>query len=196
MVCTGVRESETIDEDVLVAAARAGDDDAFGALYRAHVEAVRRYVRARTDRTVADDLTAETFARAYRALPRYELRGAPFRAWLYRIAANLVIARARRAVCAEAPRGLAELDRVIVPSPDHAEAVVAAKESSELVECLGRLSGSHEQVLRLRYLSELSVSETADALGLKEPAVRSLTYRALRSLRAEYSNVKALEGAA
>jgi RNA polymerase sigma-70 factor (ECF subfamily) len=195
MVCTGMTSSEAIDEEnALVVAARDGDHGAFCVLYESHVGAVRRYLFARTDRNSVDDLTAETFARAYRALPRYELRGVPFRAWLYRIAANLVIGRARRRVGAEAPHGLSELDRVIVPSPDHSERVVAAQESSELIECLGRLSGSHEKVLRLRYLSEMSVSETADALGINEPAVRSLTYRALRSLRSEYCIAKALEG--
>src|SRR5437660_4831615 len=73
-----------------------GDAAAFGALYDRHVGAVYRYVyyRVRNDAD-AEDLVSDVFMRALRAIPRYEPRQA-FLAWLYRIARNAVIDRARR----------------------------------------------------------------------------------------------------
>ena len=85
------------DEDApLIARARAGEAAAFGALYDRYVEAVYRYVFYRVRETAeAEDVTSEVFMKALRAMPRYETRQ-PFLAWLYRIARNAVIDRARR----------------------------------------------------------------------------------------------------
>src|SRR5216117_4223869 len=85
------------DEDkTLALRAGKGDAAAFGALYDRYVEAVYRYVyyRVRNDAD-AEDLVSDVFMRALRAIPRYEPRVA-FLAWLYRIARNAVIDRARR----------------------------------------------------------------------------------------------------
>jgi RNA polymerase sigma-70 factor (ECF subfamily) len=186
MTCTASPPRVADEEDRLVAAARDGDELAFGTLYRAHVEAVRRHVRARADVDAVEDLTAETFARAYGAIHRYELRGVPFRAWLYRIAGNLVIGRSRRMRTAETFVEGSAIERAADLTPDHSETVVEAEARAELVRRVGDLSRSHTRVLHLRYFEDLTVSETAHELGIDESAVRSLTYRALESLRVVY----------
>ena len=86
-----------VDEQIRIEAARQ-DPGQFAALYEANFELVYGYVARRVkSRAEIEDLTSETFRRALAALPRYESRGAPFSAWLLRIAANALIDRARRA---------------------------------------------------------------------------------------------------
>src|SRR5688500_9558342 len=85
----------TVDSHV-VARARAGDQDAVGALYRACAGDIHRWIRARIrDHHAAEDLTQQTFANALRALPRYEQREGAFAAWLRQIARNAVIDHVR-----------------------------------------------------------------------------------------------------
>lgn len=170
-------------------AARAGDHDAFKDLYLRNVRPIFGFLAARTDRSSAEDLTAETFARAYAAIGRYEPRGAPFRSWLFRIAHNLLIGRARRRDHSDVPLESDQAERISVG--DGAERVDAALEAEDLRACLGRLSDAHAEVLDLRYLRELSVGETAAVLEIGEDAVRALTYRALKALRAEFSRTSA-----
>ena len=120
------------------------------------------------------------FARAWQHLPRYEWRGVPFRAWLLRIAYTQVLGRARR-------RSSHELVLVELPAASSEGADAQALrdlDAGELLAALARLGDAHQAVLELRFLRECSVAETAGALELTEEAVRSLTYRALRALRA------------
>jgi RNA polymerase sigma-70 factor, ECF subfamily len=138
----------------------------------------------RVGQSDAEDLTAETFTRAFKGIRRFEPRGVPFRAWLFRIANNLIIGQARRA------RDVAPLDLVgpgQLPTSrlDPADAAVRSVEDTGLAAALARLPASHATVLDLRYLRELSVAETAQAMEITPEAVRALTYRALRSLRSE-----------
>src|SRR2546428_3553002 len=84
------------DDAALAVRASKGESAAFGLLYDKHVDAIYRYVYYRVrDDAEAEDLTSDVFMRALRAMPRYEPRQA-FLAWLYRIARNAVIDRARR----------------------------------------------------------------------------------------------------
>src|SRR5512136_1509575 len=76
----------------LVTRAQRGDVNAIGGLYDRHRESIFRYLWIRLDdRQLAEDLTGDVFMRMLDALPRYRLQGLPFRAWLYRIAHNLLV---------------------------------------------------------------------------------------------------------
>src|SRR3990170_157690 len=80
------------DDSKLIARAAKGDREAFGALYERYVFKVFRHVYYLTNEPhTAEDLTAQTFLNALEAIHRYEMRGAPFIAWLLRIAYNLTI---------------------------------------------------------------------------------------------------------
>ncbi|HEX6510518.1 MAG TPA: RNA polymerase sigma factor, partial [Chloroflexota bacterium] len=84
------------DERRLVERART-DGDAFGQLYAIHVDRVFRYLRTYTEsEDDAADLTQNVFLRVLEALPRYQERGLPFRAWLFRIARNAATDTFRR----------------------------------------------------------------------------------------------------
>ena len=165
----------------LVARARDGDADAFGELYdRYQPDILRYFVHHVRDRDAAEDLTQQVFLKAWQAIPRYQDRGAPFTAWLYRMAHNQMVDHFRTR------RPTADLDGIDVPEPPEAEARVLLKEQHErLREALERLSADHREVLVLRFLMEKSAAEIGEIMGRKEVTVRGLQLRALRALRRE-----------
>ena len=107
------------DERRLVDAAQQ-DRAHFGAVYEKYFEVVYAYVARRVrDRAVTEDLTSEVFRKALAHLPRFKWTGAPFAAWLLRIAANLIADRAKRV--AREGHGRAERPpRLAVDQPGHA----------------------------------------------------------------------------
>ena len=95
-----------------------------------------------------------------------------------------MIGRSRRRDRSETQLDAAIAERIADRS-DHAEELAVAGDLDALRQAIARISESHATVLELRYLRELTVRETADVLGLRDDAVRALTYRALRALRQE-----------
>lgn len=184
------RTSSPTDEDLcaeaeLVQRAVAGDRVAFRTIYEQNVRTVYVFVTNRVGPSLADDLVAETFAKAFERIDRFEWRGVPIRAWLLRIAYHQVIARSRRRSSSEiltdepVPAGVgSHEDRLVDHLTDHAE----------VRRAMATLSDAQRTVVELRYFRELSVPETALVLELTEEAVRALTYRSLRSLRAALTN--------
>jgi RNA polymerase sigma-70 factor (ECF subfamily) len=129
----------------------------------------------------AEDLTAETFSRAWERIGSYEDRGVPFVAWLYTIASNLITSRGRTIQ----RRGVPDMLPSDLPAEGFEEGVVSRLDHQVLTERLAALKPAHRRVLELRFLGEHSVAETARLLGTTEEGVRSLTYRALAALRQE-----------
>ena len=88
---------DRVDEQRLLAEAKAGSREAFSQLYRQHVQAIYRYVHYRVnDPHLAEDLTGDVFIRALEGLPTYQDMGKPWLAWLYRIAHARVVDHYRR----------------------------------------------------------------------------------------------------
>jgi len=166
----------------LVARAQGGDVDAIGALYDEHHVSIFRYVWLRVgDRHLAEDLTGDVFLRMLDALPSYRSVGLPFRAWLYRIAHNLLVDHFRRANH-HAPVALDFVeDRADGNDPSTATAhrllVDRVKRALREVDIVQR------EVIILRFINGLSLQETALAIGKSEAAVKSLQHRGLAALR-------------
>ncbi len=170
------------DDAALAVRARKGDAGAFGALYDRHVDAVYRYVfyRVRNDAD-AEDLTSEVFMRALRAIPRYEPRQA-FLAWLYRIARNAVIDRARRArpqVSFEEALDHPAADRVVDPDAS----LAALSDRGVIRRAIAKLTPIQAEVVVLRFVEGLSTTEIAKIVGKREGTVRGIQFRALAALR-------------
>ncbi len=166
----------------LVARAKA-DPEAFGALYERHVAQVYRYLYYRTGNVQdAEDLTARTFYRALQALPRYQDRGLPFIAWLYRIAHNIVANWLRD----HSRRPTVALDAVATTAAPEKEPHAAAEESEEqerLLAAVRCLPQDRQELLTLKFVAGMSNAEIGAVLGKSEGAIKSLYHRTLLALR-------------
>jgi RNA polymerase sigma-70 factor (ECF subfamily) len=162
------------DERVLIEAAQA-DPARFVDLYERHFHRVYAYVARRTSsRAEAEDITSEVFEHALSNLRKFEWRGVPFLAWLFRIAANAMADRWRRTSrdSHEAPPDL--------PDGREAEDIERRAMVFQLVE---RLPDVQRRVVEMRFVDQKSIREIAVALGRSEGAVKQLQLRALQALR-------------
>lgn len=159
--------------------------DAAGELYDRHNDSIFRYVRSRVyDHQLAEDLTGEIFTRMVASLPEYRLTGVPFRAWLYRIAHNLVVDHHRK----KGSRVLIPLEQAetLREEGHNPVAIVERQLTFERVqEVLADLDTSQQEVVALRFLVGMSLREVALTLKKSVAAVKSLQYRGLVALRAE-----------
>ncbi|HEY1309035.1 MAG TPA: sigma-70 family RNA polymerase sigma factor [Vicinamibacterales bacterium] len=166
--------ADDYDERTLIEAAQA-DPARFVDLYDRHFHRVYGYVIRRTgSRAEAEDITSAVFERALTHLPRFEWRGVPFVAWLYRIAANAIADRRKQT----------ERD-----SPDPPPDVPDDRESEEIerramiFDLIARLPDVQRRVIEMRFVEEKSIREIAVALDRSEGAVKQLQLRALENLR-------------
>ncbi len=168
----------------LVGAAQR-DPGQFAHLYEAHFERVWAFVARRVKtREEAEDLTSEVFHRALAAIRSYETRGAPFSAWLLRIAANAVIDSSRRASRPAPPADLPD-----APEPERLDAEGRAR----LFRAVAGLPSDQRRVIELRFAEERPIRAIAAALGKTEGAVKQLQLRALRSLRKRLRETERME---
>jgi len=173
----------------LVLAAKAGDASAFGELYERYRDAIYRFCLARTGTSHdAEDLTADVFVKAMKSLDRYQDRGLPFTAFLYRIARNAAIDRSRTLKQPLSVDGL-----LVEPtSKQNVEAEASlAVEKSILLAALAKLKPEHRDVITLRFIEGYAALEVAQMLGKTEGAIRTLQHRALERLRKEFDTVQA-----
>jgi RNA polymerase sigma-70 factor (ECF subfamily) len=171
---------ETSERD-LVERARARDSEAFAELYDEHVARVYRHIYYLVgDISEAEDLSAQAFLQAWEAIPRYEVRGAPFASWLLRIAHNLAVSHLRsRRQKAQLPEGL--VDEGLHRNPE--EALQQQADEERVREAILRLRDEQRQVIILRFVEELEYPEVAEIIGKSVAAVRVIQHRALTNLR-------------
>lgn len=166
-------------ERQLVEAARE-NRVAFGALYERYVDAIYSYaVHRLRDSTAAEDVVAETFHRALENIDRYEWRGVPFSAWLYRIASNVIAARYRRDPAAP----LDEVGEIEDDDVGPEEALLGGERRRELYAAVAALPQEQQQAVTLRYGQDLHNKDIARIMGRSEGAVKQLLHRAMRGLQ-------------
>ncbi len=158
--------------------------EAFAPLYELHFTAIYRFILRRArDKDLTADLTQQTFLKAMLALPRYEPRGYPFKAFLYRVALNELKMhwRKRKEVVVDMSyaevRGLSEE----IGMPEREE------DMRRLATALGRLDEDKARLIELRYMDGLSFAELGQVLGIAEDAAKMRTHRVLGTLRAYLS---------
>lgn len=164
-----------LDEKVLIETAQR-DPRHFAALYRMHFDRVYAFVSRRVaTRSDAQDLTAEVFQQALANLGRFEWRGVPFAAWLYRIAANAVTDHHHRTV----------RDQNVPPNPEPGrEELEGAERRAALYRAVHDLPADQRRVIEMRFAEDRTIAEIARMLGRSEGAVKQLQFRALGGLRA------------
>ncbi|MBI5879676.1 MAG: sigma-70 family RNA polymerase sigma factor [Chloroflexi bacterium] len=174
------------EPDALLVKRAKRDPEAFGVLYERYVDRIYSYIYFRTgNEQDAEDLTARTFYQALSNLRRYNERGLPFSAWLYRIAHNLTANWYRD----HARRPQVSLDDVwALMAHGQDTPPAAAERNAELAalrEVIGGLPADRQQLLMLKFGEGKSNLEIGRELGRSEGAIKSLFHRTLNDLRAE-----------
>ncbi|GAB2962275.1 sigma-70 family RNA polymerase sigma factor [Amycolatopsis acidiphila] len=166
----------------LLSAAKGGDRAALGVLYSRYVRDVRRYVHARVaNEHLAEDFTSEVFVRLIRSIDSVQPLEGKFRGWLMTISRNIVIDYFK------SHYNRREVPVQIVPDCGPVEVSAEHRVTRRyvrgvLLDCLEQLVPEQRQCLRLRFLEEMSVAETAAVLGKSPLAVRQLQLRAVRKM--------------
>jgi RNA polymerase sigma-70 factor (ECF subfamily) len=172
------RSPDELEAERLMIEAAQRDRAAFAPLYERYVDQIYAYAHTLTrNRELAEDVTASTFAKAIEDLPRFEWRGVPYSAWLYRVAANLVARQARRPAWLD----LDEHQPVDAESP---EQIVEQRDREAMVRAaVAKLPADQRQAVLLRFGGELRNREIGEIMGRSEGAVKLLTFRAVTALR-------------
>jgi RNA polymerase sigma-70 factor, ECF subfamily len=148
------------------------DGAAFGELYERYVDRIYNYIYYRTnDPHEAEDLTARVFYRALGHIAKFDQRGAPFAAWLYRIAHNLVANWYREKGLG--PHHLAEQN----------------EQAQTLLKAMAHLPAERQQLLILKFVEGLNNADIAKIMGRSEGAIKSLYHRTLLTLRDDLNKV-------
>ncbi len=152
----------------------------FAQLYERYFDRVYAFALTRTgERTAAEDVTAETFRQAFENLSRFEWRGVPFSAWLFRIAANAATDHRQRA----SREGV--LPEVVEAGEESWEArLIEVETRARLFELVRRLPNDQRRVIVMRFGEEKRINEVARVMGRTEGAVKALQHRAMETLRA------------
>jgi len=178
-VSTSVHESDAY----LVQQAVKRDKAAFAALYDSCVDRVYRHVYYRvSNQADAEDITQETFVRAWKAIDRYKSTEVPFVAWLITIANNLVTDHYRRR------RKTVSLNDGCETNPgaqvSDPEGLAERNFDNALIkEAVLELKGDKQKVISMRFIDGFSCEEIAKALNKSEGSIRVIQYRALNELR-------------
>lgn len=178
----------TADDADLVGRARAGDQVAFTHLFEQYHAPILNYLhRMVGDRAQAEDLTQDTFLKAYNALPgtRPDLA---FKPWLYRIATNTAISQLRR-------RKIVQWIP-FMPGHDHAGGDAVEKSVTrrqDIQQTLAKLPSHYAAVLLLRHYQGLSLAETAQTLGVTENAAKLRLFRARKAFAEVYNVTNAMD---
>jgi RNA polymerase sigma-70 factor (ECF subfamily) len=175
-----MKKSHTDEKDLIERA--KSDSDAFGELYEKYFDRIYSYIYYRTGNIHdAEDLTARVFFRAIKHIGNYKDQGAPFSAWLYSIARNLLANWYRD----NSKRIMIPIDAVahqqITDGPELQSELVENKEA--LIAAIRRLPEDRQDLLILKYVNKQSNAEIGLILGRSEGAIKSLYHRTLLSLR-------------
>ncbi len=179
-----------LPDDQILARAIQGDREAFGELYRRYVQRIYNYIYYRVGNPHdAEDLTARVFYRVLRNIHRYEDRGLPFSAYLYRIAHN-VVANWHRDNQRRAEIPLDALWSLQDDSPAPEVTLLRNEEYERLMTVIRRLPPDRQQLLILKFVERLSNAEIGQIMGRTEGAIKSLYHRTLLALRRELERLE------
>jgi RNA polymerase sigma-70 factor (ECF subfamily) len=170
------------DENKLIDRAVRGEQEAFGVLYDHYQPQIYRFVILKvSNRAEAEDLTHQVFLAAWKSMPRYENQGYPFSSWLYQIARNQIIDHYRTK---KADVDLETIEVLGIASRDnHEEEAHIRLELEKVQRAIKELSTEYQDVIIMRFIEELSIRETADALKKSEGAIKVMQHRAIKELK-------------
>jgi len=171
------------DEASLIRRAQQRDQVALTQLYEENFDRIYRYIVLKIgDRTEAEDMTQQVFLNALQSISSYKWKGMPFTSWLYRIAHNQVVDYLRK----KSKRATVPLDESLpIPAADGDPKYEVERkvEIETIVMATKKLTPAQQEVISLRFASELSIAEVAGVMGKSEGAVKALQHSAIVALR-------------
>jgi RNA polymerase sigma-70 factor (ECF subfamily) len=168
----------------LIVRARTGDTQAWGELYREFAPAIFRFCRrAMPTREDAEDATMEIFMKLRDKLEQYD-QTRSFTAWLYKVSANHCwdMLRRRKLRQDKETEDVTEMP-LECPEPNQLEKLIEERTSEEVRKALSKLGARARMALAMRYYSDMSYDEIADALGVRRAFVGVVLLRARHELR-------------
>lgn len=191
------QEIEDLEDLRLIVRLQSGDQSAFDPVYERHLRRIHSYANAAlTDPIDAEDVAQEVFLKMLEAMPVYEVTGAPFRVWLFRVLRNLVTDRLRdrQRILVEPPELIDErIEEAGIASGDGRSIADQLFERSSELSVLNAVEGltdAQRQVLVLRFLLGLDTVEIARMLETTPNAVANRQYRAVDALKAHFATTR------
>ncbi|HUY57530.1 MAG TPA: sigma-70 family RNA polymerase sigma factor [Candidatus Micrarchaeaceae archaeon] len=174
---SSTRPPERLDEERRLVEAAKHDPAEFAKLYDRYVDQIHAFAYHQTGSWErAQDVTATTFMRAYAEIGRFEWRGVPYSAWLYRVATNLVMREHRRQGWITLP------DNMIDPGEGPEDAAIRSDQVQRIQAAVRQLSPDQRQAITLRFGTGLRNAEVGRVMRKSEGAVKLLIFRGLRAL--------------
>jgi len=173
---------QELDEADLVSDAK-GNPESFGKIYYLYIQPIFRYLYSRIgSRPEAEDATAQTFLAALEGLNHYHHKG-HFAAWLFAIARRKAMDHFRSL---RSDVSLENAENITLDTePDLLQQVIQTEQNSTLVNLISTLPEEERELIRLRYIAELSFSEIAQLMNRNEDAVKKSLYRLLDRLQSQ-----------
>jgi RNA polymerase sigma-70 factor (ECF subfamily) len=172
----------TVRLEGLISRAKKGERDAFASLYHEYFKPVYRYIYMRVGQVEqAEDLAQEVFLKALNDIDSFRYQEVPFGSWIFRIAHNLLVDHYRRFK--------KESARINVPiaitgaNDDHAGAVEQEMEAQAIKKAIEMLPPRQREIISMRFGAEMSIEETAKAIGATKGTVEKLQYEALAEVK-------------
>lgn len=159
------------------------DRNAFGLIYEKYFDRLYLFIYKRVqDEAVAGDICQETMLKAMFNIPKYENRGAPFSAWLYRIASNevnLYFRKSKKNVTVE----IQEKDVQLLMEEISLQGISDQTEQEKLILALNGLEPEHSEIIDLRFFMGYSFKEIAEFYSITEANAKMRLYRILERLK-------------
>lgn len=170
-------------DDLTDGAARP-EPQTLSAIYERYAPGIYRYIYYRVgDAEQARDVQGEVFLRMVEGIGRYEERGWPIGAWLYRIAHDRTVDSLRRRGRRQTLPIDADVEDVLEAEGCPAEAAAESLQRAELRAAMEQLCEAQRRVILLRFIYDLSLQETANQMGRTVGSVKALQHRAIEQLR-------------
>lgn len=166
----------------LVDRAKSFDTEAFGQLYDLYFDKIFGYVYYKIgNRIEAEDIAGQVFLKALEKISGFEWKGAPFSAWLFRIASNLIIDYYR-----SNKYELVDITEQMEMLPDDGygpeQSAIREFNRTEVVKALKALTEDQQQVIIMRFIIGMTNDEVAQAIDKNVGAVKALQHRAIGAL--------------
>ena len=175
------------DQKSNIEKAQRGDTVAFGDIYKYYMPVIYRYIAFRLNsKEDAEDLTEQIFFKVWQAIRKFNPRKASFTTWLFTIAKRSLIDFYRTH---KVTYELKEAIGVSSAEKSFAEVIDTKIALDRVLPVVKSLPEEQEEIIVLRFLSQLTVREAAEAMRKTEGAVRTLQHRALKQLRKDLVNI-------